>query len=426
MFITKHHILLILLSACLLASCGRPGSKNAVQAAETKAVRVGTAPVVARQVAIYIQSSGSFVADEKSDVAPPAAGRIETTPVNVGAFVQQGQVIATLDDREAKLRLQQALANQSQAEAALRQSQSKIGLGEDAKFDATIVPEVQSAMAAYQSAAAQAKLALADEKRYANLVATGDVSQSNYEKQRTQAETAQAQADAAKKQYETALNTARQNYQSVGGAEASLAGVRSQLALAQKAVEDTIVRAPMSGYVSDRPIAVGEYVSASSKIATILRANPIKLHLQLSEAEAARLRVGMSVAARVAAYGDRDFAGRVKVVGPAVDPTSRAIIVEAEFNSPDLTLRPGMFATARIVLPEGQQGLFVPVSSVLTDATTSSSQVFVVESGKARIKVVRVGEADNGMLRILSGVTAGATVATSNLKDLYDGAVVVN
>lgn len=222
------------------------------------------------------------------------------------------------------------------------------------------------------------------------------------------------------------MNTARQNYQSVGGAEASLAGVRSQLALAHKAVADTIVRAPMSGYVSDRPIAVGEYVSTSSKIATILRANPIKLHLQLSESEAARLRLGMAVAARVAAYGDRDFAGRVTVVGPAVDPTSRAIVVEAEFSSPDLILRPGMFATARIELPEGQQGLFVPVSSVLTDPTTTSSQVFVVENGKARIRVVRVGEGESGMLRVLSGISAGAMVATSNLKELYDGAAVLN
>lgn len=168
MSITKHHTVYlscVLLIGLLASACSRSRSKldGAVQAAETKAVRVSTAPVVARQVAVYIQSSGSFVADEKSDVAPPAAGRIQTTPVNVGAFVKEGQVIATLDDQEAELRLQQALAAQSQAEAAVRQSQSKIGLGEDAKFDPNVVPEVQSALAAYQSALAQAKLALADE-----------------------------------------------------------------------------------------------------------------------------------------------------------------------------------------------------------------------------------------------------------------------
>jgi multidrug efflux pump subunit AcrA (membrane-fusion protein) len=375
---------------------------------------------------VFIQSSGGFVADESSDVAPPAAGRVAKTLVDVGAFVKEGQVIALLDDSEPKLRLQQALATQAQAEAAVRQSQSRIGLGEDAKFDATVVPEVQSAYAAYQSALAQAKLAQADAKRYANLVATGDVSQSNYEKQRTQAETAQAQADSARKQYEAALNAARQNYQSVGGAEASLAGARSQVALGRKSVEDTVVRAPMSGYVSDRPAAVGEYLGASTKIATILRVTPIKLHLQVSEAEASRVRPGMMVAARVAAYGDKDFNGQVKVISPAIDPTSRAMTIEADFSNPDFKLRPGMFATARILLPEGEQGLFVPASSVLTDPATTSSQVFIVENAKARVRVIRVGERDNGMIRVLSGLSAGATVATGNLKELYDGAAVLN
>ena len=417
--------LLALLGA---ASCGRSGSADGTtaQAAESKPIRVTTTAVISREVAVFIQSSGSFVADETSDVAPPAAGRVVSTPVNVGAFVAQGQVIAQLDQSDANLRLQQALAAEAQAEAALRQSQSRIGLGQNSSFDANTVPEVQGAMAAYNSAQAQAKLAAADEKRYANLVATGDVSQSNYEKQRTQAETAQAQADTARKQYETALNNARQNYQGVSGSEASLAGFRTQVAMARKAIEDTIVRAPMSGYVSERPIAVGEYVSTTSKIATVLRVNPIKLFLQISEAEAARLHIGMSATARVTAYGDREFTGRVTVIRPAVDPTSRALTVEVEFSNGDFMLRPGMFATARVTLPAGEQGLFVPVSSVLTDTTTASSQVFVIDGGKARAKVVRMGETENGQVRILGGTTAGAVVATSNLKDLYDGVPVVN
>ena len=419
-------VILFLALVCLI-SCGKSNSGATAQAAESKPVRITTAAVISREVAVFIQSSGSFVSDETSDVAPPAAGRVAATPVNVGAFVTEGQVIAQLDQSDANLRLQQAQAAEAQAEAALRQSQSKIGLGQNSSFDANTVPEVQGAFAAYNSALAQAKLAAADEKRYANLVATGDVSQSNYEKQRTQAETQQAQADTARKQYETALNNARQNFQSVSGSEASLAGFRTQVAMARKAIEDTIVRAPMSGYVSDRPIAVGEYVSiTTSKIATVLRANPIKLFLQISEAEAARVHPGMTAAARVTAYGDRDFIGRVTVVRPAIDPTSRALTVEVEFSNPDFTLRPGMFATARVTLPAGEQGLFVPVSSVITDPTTASSQIFVIDGGKARAKVVRMGEAENGMVRLLGGANAGALVATSNLKELYDGVQVVN
>jgi multidrug efflux pump subunit AcrA (membrane-fusion protein) len=418
--------LFILAAALVAVGCGRSSEPITTKTAEEKPVKVTVADATTRQVAVYIQSSGSFVADESSDVAPLIAGRIASTPVDVGTFVKEGQVLATLDDSDARLRLQQAQAAQAQSEAALRQSQSRIGATQDPNFDINTVPEVQAAYAAYQSSLSQARLALADAKRYENLVATGDVSRSNYEKQRTAAETAQAQADASKRQYEAALNNAKQNWMAVGGADASLAGARSQVAIARKAVEDAIIRAPMAGYVSERPVAVGEYVATTAKIATILRANPIKLQLQVSESEASRLKPGMSVNARVSAYLDRDFTGRVNVVRPAIDPTSRSLTVEAMFTNPDFKLRPGMFATARIVMPGGEEGVFVPTSAVLTDATTSSSQVFVIENQRAHAKVVRLGETENGVIRVLAGVPGGAKVATGNLKDLFDGVAVLN
>jgi multidrug efflux pump subunit AcrA (membrane-fusion protein) len=416
----------VALSLFLLAGCTRSDAPSGSKQVEEKPVKVNMTTATTKQVEVYIQSSGSFAADETSDVAPLIAGRIASTPVDVGAFVEQGQILARLDDSDARLRLTQAEAQQAQAEAALRQSQSKIGATQDPNFDVNTVPEVRAALAAYQSAESQAKLALADAKRYENLVATGDVSRSNYEKQRTAAETAQAQAEAARRTYEASLNNAKQNWVGVSGFEASLSGVRSQVAIAKKAIEDAIIRAPMAGYVSERPVAVGEYVGTNQKIATILRANPIQLLMQVSEAEASRVKSGMSVEARVAAYADRDFKGQVKIVRPAIDPASRSMTVEAAFTNVAFTLRPGMFATAKVVLPGGEEGVFVPSSAILTDTTTSSSQVFVIEGTRARAKVVRLGETDGGMTRILAGVPGGAKVATSNLKDLYDGVTVLN
>src|SRR4029077_4753404 len=186
----------------------------------------------------------SFVAMETSDVAPEAAGRVVETPVNVGDFVKQGQVLARLESRDAELRLDQAKAAEQQAEATIRQAQSRIGLGQGQSFTAASVPEVLSADAAYQSALAQAKLAEADAQRYENLIKTGDVSRSAYEKARTQADTAVAQANSARQQYEAVTKAARQNFQGVMTAQASLAGMRVQVSQARKAVDDTLVRAP--------------------------------------------------------------------------------------------------------------------------------------------------------------------------------------
>jgi multidrug efflux pump subunit AcrA (membrane-fusion protein) len=411
--------------ALVVLSCGRSGGDSVkVHAAELKPLRVTMGTAVTREVAVAIQANGTFVADATSEVAPLTAGRVVATPVDVGAWVNEGDVIARLDDRDARLRLEQAQAVQQQTEAALRQSRMRIGLGPNATFDPAAVPEVQAARAAYESAEAQAKLAVADAKRYASLVATGDVSASNYERARAQADSAEAQADVARRQYEGAVNGARLNHQGIDGAEAALASAKSQTAMAQKELDDTVVRAPLAGYISERHMAIGEPVNPSSKIATILRANPIRLDLQVSEIEASRIHPGMTVLARVAAQAGREFAGKVKVLSPAVDPASRAMTIRAEFANPSLTLRPGMSATARVQLPQGEEGIFVPTAAVLTDSGANASRVFVIENDRARVRVVQAGSAENGTTRILSGLARGAVVATSNLPDLYDGALV--
>ena len=258
-------------------------SKQSAQASSTasgpKAVAVSAAPATVRQVSAGFEETGSFVADESSDIAPAVAGRVIATPVNVGDFVKQGQPVCEMDHRDAQLKLDQVRAQLDEATAAVRQAQSRIGLNATRTFDAGAVPEVAAAKANFESAQAQARLAAADAKRYENLVKTGDVSRSAFEKARTQQETADAQANAAKQQYEAALNTARQSYGMVESSQSSLEGMRAQLAQAEKGIADTTIHAPFDGYISARPVAAGEHVAVTDKIATIVRIGTVKLDL---------------------------------------------------------------------------------------------------------------------------------------------------
>jgi len=408
----------------LLASCSSSKPTDTARAAGptgTGTLSVAVVQAVTRPISASVQVTGSFIALEISDVAPAAAGRVLETPVNVGDFVKQGQVLARFEDRDAQLRLDQAKAAEQQAQASLRQAQSRIGLGTGQSFNPSNVPEVLSAKAAYDSAQAQAKLAEADAQRYENLIKTGDVSQSAYDKARTAADTAVAQANSARQQYEATLNAARQNYQGVMTAQASLDGSHSATAMAEKSMQDTIIRAPFDGFVSARPIAVGQWVALTSKIATVLRVTPIKLDLQVPESSSPQMKLGGSVEANVPGYPGRKFLGKVTAINPAVDPNSRTFSVEAQFPNTDLALKPGMFATARILLGGTTEGLFVPNRAVLTDPSTNSSQVFFVRDGKARVAVVQLGAKDGDMTEILSGLSPGATVAIDHLQDLYDG-----
>jgi multidrug efflux pump subunit AcrA (membrane-fusion protein) len=419
---------LIGISTLHLAACGfgnKEGNENGQSSlgSENNPFTITTAVAEVREVPLYKEATGSFVAEESSDVAPLTSGRVLETPVDVGARVERGDIIARLDDADAVLRLEQARASAEQAEAALRQAQAKIGFA-GGIFNPEEVPEVQSAQASYKSALADAKMAEADAERYANLVETGDISRSAYEKQATQAETARARADTALKQYETALNTARQNYQAIASAQAFLAAAKAQLAQAQKAVDDTVIKAPISGYVTERPIAVGEYVTPASRILTIVQSNPIKLQMQIAGPDSTRIGVGMKVMARVEGLGDREFEGKITVLNPSLDPDSRSMMVEAKFENPSMELRPGMFATARVLLPGKEQAVMVPRNAVLVDSVLDSAEVFIIQEGKARVSVVNLGKAEADNVRILSGVSAGDVVATNRLPELYDGASV--
>ncbi len=283
---------------------------------------------------------------------------------------------------------------------------------------------MRSAAASYEQAAAELKLAEANEARYRDLVKTGDVAMILYDQYRTTRDTARARLNSAKQAQETAINAARQNNQAIKGAEAAVEAARTQVGTARQAITDAIVRAPFAGFVSNRPVAVGEYVSSASVVATILRTNPIKIQIQVGEADVPFISIGKGVSVEIDAYKDRKFAGTVTAVNPALDPTSRSAVVEAAIENAGNALRPGMFATARITKQGGNAGFFVPRSAVYNDQSTQSYRVFIVQDGLAKLRVVQLGTEEGDTFQIINGVNADETVATSNLQQLFEGAKV--
>lgn len=422
-------LVLFLLFSAVFTACSRSESKtlgkgDANSKAQSEAVKVTQTVAETREIPSYIQATGSLAASETSDVAPKVAGKVTNTYVNVGDFVQQGAVLAKLDENDARLRLQQARAGVVQAQAAVSQAQARLGLSANGSFQASQIPEVRAANANYEQTLAELKQAEANEQRYRDLVQTGDVSMQNYENYRTQRDTARARANSAKQQLEAAVNTARQSNQAIRAAEANVEAARTQVATAQQALADTIIRAPFSGYVSNRAVAVGEFVTTATPIITLVRTNPLKLQMQVAEAAVPFIQPGMGVSLEVDAFKDRKFAGTVSAVNPSVDPASRSAIVEATVDNSGNLLRSGMFATARIARQGGGTGVFVPRAAVLADQTTNSYRVFVIEENVAKLRVVQLGTEEGDMVQILNGVGGGETIAVSNLPQLYEGAKV--
>lgn len=428
---TNFKLLFCLLAFALFAACSRSAAENAKQENGGNKQENSNAPIsvtidkaVSREVPAVIRATGSLVADETSNIAPKAAGKVVNVYANVGDFVGGGSVIAKLDDKDARLRLAEAQAGVKQAQAAVRQAEARLGLTANGSFNASSIPEVQAANANYEQAQAELRQAQANEQRYRELVETGDVPMMTYEQYRTNRDTAQARVNAAKQALEAAVNTAKQSNQAIKSAQASVEAAQTQVATAQQAIADTVVRAPFSGYISERPVAVGEYVTSSTPVATILRSNPIKVQIQVTEADVPYVSIGRAVSVEVDAYPNRKFGGVVTAINPAVDPTSRSAVIEAQIENNDNALRAGMFATVNIVRQGGNIGVFVPKAAVYYDQATQSYRIFVIQENVAKLRVVQLGTEENDSAQIISGVNADETVATSNLNQLYEGAKV--
>jgi len=415
-FQTLKNLSLVLVIAALglfaLACGGSNAQSNAKQANTTAAapaaIDVTTAPAITRDLPRFFEATGSLAADEQTDVAPAVGGKVVSVGVDLGSFVQRGAVLVRLDDRDARIRLDQATAQVAQSEAAVRQAEAKVGLRPGQQFVPERVAEVASARVSLELAEKQLR-------RFERLVETGDVSRSSYDQQK-------AQRDQLKEQYEVQLTAARQNYAAVDTARAAVASTKTQIAQARKAIADAVVMSPLSGYVSDRPADVGEYVTTSSKIATIVRTNPLRVRMDIPEQALSAIREGQSVSVNVSAYPDRAYSGRVHHVAPSVTPNSRTMTVEAQVENSDGSLKPGQFATVRILQPQTSPALLVPVRSVRTEASTSF--VFVIKNGRAEKRIVQLGQTEGDLVEIKTGLATEEQVATSNVELLSDGVAV--
>lgn len=403
-------ILLLLVASVFVASCGgsRANVKKEEPAAQPVAVDVTTAAAIQRDLPRFFEATGSLAGDQQTDVAPQTAGKVVAVGVEIGTPVKRGQVLVRLDEAELKLRVEQAATQVEQAKAAVRQAEERIGLRPGQAFDPNRVAEVS---------AARVTLDLAEKnlRRAEKLIESGDVSRSFYDEQR-------ARRDQLKEQFDVALAQARQNYAAVEVARTNVANAESQLALARKNLSYAVIPSPIDGFVSERTADLGEYVSPQQKVATIVRTNPLRIRIDIPEHAIPEVRVGQSVSITTSAWPDRNFAGRVARIAPNVSATSRTLTVEAEVENSSGALKPGQFATVRILQERAEPAVLIPARAVVTEAGVS--RAFVIRDGRAEQRLVQTGQTEGDLIEVKSGVAADEQVATSNLEQLSDGIAV--
>jgi len=432
---------ILLFAAGLSIACGGSSAKTNTNAnTEPKPnVEITTTQAVVRQIPTYFEATGNLASDAQTDVAPTVGGKIVEVNFDVGSFVNKGAVLIRLDARDAQIRLEQAQAqveqqrkavsqaeaNVEQAIANLRQTQVRLGIGDGESFNIESFSQVKSTRA-------QLELAEKELARTTKLLESGDVSKATYDQRKSQRDDllgkldeSRSNAAVAVKAIDTAraaVNTARTN---VSQARAVVTTTQTQVDQAQKAINDTIVYAPISGYISERNSDLGEYITPNtpnSKVATIVRTAVLRLRIDVPEQSIGKVSIGQGISAQVSAYPDRNFAGTIVRILPNINATSRTLTVEAEVENNGGLLKPGQFATVRITQSKPESAVMIPTSAVKTEGDIN--KVYVVKDGVANERLVQLGFLENDIIEVKQGIQENETVATSNLDKLGDGVIV--
>ena len=383
------------LGALVLSGCTRSEANREAAQAESKPVAVTTVAAIERALPRVLDVTGALMADAQTEVAAEMPGRVTAMLVERGAVVRAGAVIARLDDQDAQNQLREA-------EAIERQTMERLGIAGGEPFDPARTPDVRRARLVMERADA-------DYRRWEKLVADGIVARSEFESKQTDYTTARAQVD-------TLVNQMREMYQ-------GLQAQRARIAMARKALADTVVRAPFDGLVAEKHANVGQYLARGSRVATIVRVDPLRVELTIPEAAAGAVKRGQRVAFTVQTYPNRAFHGTIAYVGPALRSETRALVAEALVPNPAGVLQPGLFATARVELPAAGPSVMVPSAAVRTEAGVA--RVLVARDGRAEIRLVQTGAEAGGWIEVVRGVRTTERVVSPQPDGVGDGARVV-
>jgi RND family efflux transporter MFP subunit len=328
-----------------------------------------------------LNASGYVTPRRRATVAAKITGRVKEMLVEEGMAVRQGQVLALLDDADARATFAAAKADREVAQASLP------GL---------------------QANAREAALTL---QRQAELQRDGYTDQASLDRARATRDSLQSQLEVARKQVTAAA---------------------SRMAVAQREIENCTVRAPFAGIAVSKDAQPGEIVSPVSAgggftrtgISTIVDMSSLEIEVDVNEANIARVAPGQRVEAILNAYPDWRIPCSVRTVIPTADRQKATVKVRIAFNDLSARILPDMGVKVSFLAPAAAAG--VPEAKALVPAQAvrnagGQAVVFVLKNGRLERRVVGLGENRDNDVQITAGVAAGEQVVIDGPADMAEG-----
>lgn len=344
------------------------GKKPERRSGISREVSVKLAPVKKGPISYVLNTSGDVLPLMQVDVVSRISGYVERIHFEMGDRVAGGQVIATIEPKEQRHRVEEEEAAVKVAEATLREKESQL-------------------------------LHAEKQTERARLLRKKDfISSQELDEAENRANTAKAQKELAQAQ--------------LAQREAALAQSRYQLGL-------TRVVAPFSGVVIRRQVDPGAHVSSSTPILTLAIPNPLKVIVNIPERDVSLIQLGMVTRLQIDAFPGRIFEGKVARLNSALDSSSRTLMAEVHVPNRDQLIKPGMFARVSLVLAEDKGSLLVPAEAVVEEE--GKDFVYSVAEGKANRRAVTRGWAQNSFVAITKGLEEGEQIVVAGQQRLKPG-----
>jgi HlyD family secretion protein len=364
-----------------------------------------------------LTATGYIIAAHKIEVASKVNGRVASIKVDKGDKVEAGQVLVRLEDDEYRAQLAQQKGQLQNLEARL--AELKNGSRPE---------EIEKARADVAEANADLNNARISLNRTRELVRQGVFSPQSLDDAEAKYKSSESRVASLQRTLDLALLGPRseQRDQIVG----QINQAKGLVAYAQTQLDNTIIKAPVSGTILDRNVEKGEFVTtgfvgdkgAKGYLVTMADLNYLQVELDISQNDFPKLGPQQKGIITTDAYPDRRYAGYVEQVSPEADRAKATVQVKVRVMNPDQYLRPDMNATVNFVNErKGGEGAATKRSVVIPAGALQNGSVFVVVNGHARKRsVTSAGSSANGV-RIQGGLIGGEEVIVDPPADLKDG-----
>ncbi|MFM2062772.1 MAG: hypothetical protein RLZZ507_2442 [Cyanobacteriota bacterium] len=425
-----------------------------------------TVPVTAKSFTVRITASGKVQPVQSVNISPKNPGIITELDIEQGEKVQKGQIIARMDNSEIKMRILQFQANLDQAKAQLAESQAGSRPEEIAQAKARVAQavaqlaiirggnrdqEIDQARAAVDAAKAQVELTQARVNRYQGLAKEGAVSQDTLDQYISEDRRAKASLEETErrlslqkagnrdediKRQEAVVTQEREALrrlengnrpEEIAQLKASVAAANAQLRQQQVQLEDTIIRAPFAGIVTQKYANVGAFVTPTTSASTstsatsssiVALATGLEVLAQVPEADIGRIQQGQQVEIVADAYPDQVFKGRVRLIAPeaVVEQGVTSFQVRVVLDSGADKLRSGLNVDLTFLGDRINDAITLPTVAILTE--NGKTGVLIPDANnKPQFREIIIGAQIKDETQVLEGVQKGDLIFINPPKD---------